>query len=167
MPGRQKEGYYTVDLISDVLGRGESSRLYQRLNKQLDLVTEINAYIMGSHDDGLLVVSGKPKEEVDMEKIDREIWKVIDEIQHALIAETELEKIINKVKTTKVFSEQGVLNKAMGLCLHELLGDANDINTETDAYEAVSANDIQNYAKSILAKTNCSQLLIKAKDNDK
>jgi predicted Zn-dependent peptidase len=167
MPGRQKEGYYTADLISDVLGRGESSRLYQRLNKQLDLVTEINAYIMGSHDDGLLVVSGKPKDEVDMEKIDREIWKVVDEIQNSSIAETELEKIINKVKTTKVFSEQGILNKAMGLCLHELLGDANDINTETEAYEAVTAHDIQHYAKSILAKTNCSQLLIKAKDNDK
>ncbi|MDX1652987.1 MAG: pitrilysin family protein [Brumimicrobium sp.] len=167
MPGRQKEGYYTADLISDILGRGKSSRLFKRLNQELDLVTEINAYIMGSHDEGLLMISGKPKDGVDMKEIDEEIWKVIEELKATMIAGNELEKIINKVKTTKVFSEQGALNKAMSLCLHELLGDAEDINHETSAYEAITARDILLLSKKILAKTNCSHLLIKAKENDK
>jgi zinc protease len=70
---------------------------------------------------------------------------------------------VNKVRTTKVFSEQGILNKAMGLCLHELLGDAANINQEIQQYEAINASDILQAAKKILRKENCSTLHVIAK----
>lgn len=167
MAGKGQQGYYEADLISDILGRGKSSRLYKRLKKELELVTEINAYIMGSNDPGMLMLSIHPNDGATLEEIDAEIWAVLEELKSNLIEETELEKIINKVKTTKAFSEQGVLNKSMALAMNELLGDANLINTETAEYEKVTVQGIQEQAKEILQKTNCSQLIIKAKKNDK
>ncbi|HZH87458.1 MAG TPA: pitrilysin family protein [Brumimicrobium sp.] len=166
MAGKGQQGYYEADLISDVLGRGNSSRLYKRLKKELELVTEINAYIMGSSDPGMLMLSIHPSDGATLAQIDTEIWKIIDELKSTLIKKPELEKIINKVKTTKAFSEQGVLNKSMALAMNELMGDANLINTETEEYEKVTVEGIQKYAKEILQKTNCSQLIIKAKKND-
>lgn len=167
MAGKGQQGYYEADLISDILGRGKSSRLYKRLKKELELVTEINAYIMGSNDPGMLMLSIHPNDGATLEEIDAEIWAVLEELKSNLIEETELEKIINKVKTTKAFSEQGVLNKSMALAMNELLGDANLINTETDEYEKVTVEGIRSQANVILQKTNCSQLIIKAKKNDK
>src|SRR5690554_3730612 len=166
MAGKGQDGYYEADLISDVLGRGKSSRLYKRLKKELELVTEINAYVMGSMDPGLLMLSVHPSDGATLEQIDTEIWKVLDELKSTPIEASELEKIINKVKTTKAFSEQGVLNKSMALAMNELLGDANLINTETEEYEKVNVEGIQTHAQNILQKTNCTQLIIKAKKND-
>lgn len=162
MPGRTEEGYYTTDLLSDVLGRGQSSRLFVRLKKELDLVAEINAYVMGSHDTGLLMISGKANDGVDLDKIDEEIWKVIDEVKAAEISAIEHQKNVNKVRTTKVFSDQGILNKAMGLCLHELFGDANGINLESQHYDAIQPKDIWESAHTILRQSNCSRMFIKA-----
>lgn len=163
MPGKGEKDYYTSDLISDILGHGKSSRLYKRLKKKLELVTEIGAYITGSLDTGLLVISAQPSDGVSIEEIDREIEKVIKELTSKPIAETELQKIINKVKTSIAFEEQEVLNKCMDLAIYELMGDAQLINTETDEYEKISVDDIQRVAQTILKKTNCSQLIIKTK----
>lgn len=162
MPGRTQDGYYTADLLSDVLGRGQSSRLFVRLKKELDLVAEINAYVLGAHDTGLLMISGKANDGVDLSKIDEEIWKVIDELKALEISTIEHQKNVNKVRTTKVFSEQGVLNKAMGLCLHELFGDANGINLENEYYDAIQPKDIWKSANHILHQKNCSRMFIKA-----
>ena len=167
MPGKGDENYYIADLVSDILGRGNSSRLYKRVKKELELVTEINAYVMGSLDEGLLVVTAQPSDNVSFDKIDKAIWEVIEELKSTLIDEIELAKIINQVKTTKAFSEQGALNKSIALCMYKQMGDIDLINTEADKYETVTTTQIQQQAKELLVSTNCSQLLIKAQQDDK
>lgn len=162
MPGRTEEGYYTADLLSDVMGRGQTSRLFVRLKKELDLVAEINAYVMGSHDTGLLMISGKANEGVELEQIDSEIWRVIEELKVAEISSAEHQKNVNKVRTTKVFSEQGILNKAMALCLHELFGDANGVNLENEQYDQITPKEIWEKANGMLHEKNCSRMFIKA-----
>jgi hypothetical protein len=74
---------------------------------------------------------------------------------------------MNKLRTSKEFEEQGLLNRAMNLCNFELLGDANGINEEHLIYEAIHPSHIQETAMHILKKTNCSLLKVKAISNDK
>ncbi|MBW7868180.1 MAG: insulinase family protein [Brumimicrobium sp.] len=165
MVGRKENGYYEADLISDILGRGQASRLIKKLKKELELVTDINAYIMGSMDTGLLVVTIQPSDGVSLEQIDNVLWEVFNELKEKLVPQKELQKIINKFKTAKIFGEEGILNKAMSLCMHEWIGDIDLINTETEIYEKISSADIQRIAKQIFQKENCSQLIIKASKN--
>ena len=154
--------YYVTDLLSDALGRDKSSRLYITLQKELKLVTEINCYITGSIDNGLLIVEGKIAPGETFEKIDTEIWKVLEELKHNLLSDSDLERIKNKISTAKEFQEQGLLNRAMNLCLFELLGDANGINEEATLYESITAAHIHTIANEILTTNNCSLLKIKA-----
>lgn len=162
MPGKTDELYYTADLLSDVIGRGKSSRLYTKIQKELNLASEISAYVLGSHDEGLLMISGKLNKGVNFEQLDNAIWEVLETVKATPIEGVELLKIKNKVETTAVFSDQGILNKSMSLCAHELLGDANNINLEQGIYDKITAADIYEYAKSRLKKENCSVLKIKA-----
>ena len=154
--------YYVTDLLSDALGRDKSSRLYITLQKELKLVTEINCYITGSLDNGLLIIEGKIAPGETFEKIDTEIWKVLEELKHNLLSDSDLERIKNKISTAKEFQEQGLLNRAMNLCLFELLGDANGINEEATLYESITATHIHTIANEILTTNNCSLLKIKA-----
>ena len=167
MPGKYRKGYFAADIISDLLGRGKSSRLYRKLKKELELVTEVNAYILGSHDAGLLMISGFLKDGISFEQLDDALWQVIADLKDCTLSEKELEKTINKVKTTKVFSEEGILSKAILLASHEVMGDANEVNNELEAYESITSSEINALANKMLQKEKCSRLTIKAKKDDK
>lgn len=164
MPGKNQANYHILDLISDILGRGKSSRLYQRIKKELEFVSEINAFITGSFDTGLLIISGFLKEGIALDKVENEIKSIIEQLQKELIDQNELLKIINKVKTTKIFGEINVLPRAMELSVCELLGDANLINQEIHSYEKISVNDLKEAANTYLNFSNCSRLHIKSKE---
>ena len=56
MAGRLTQPYYAADLITEIMGSGFSSRLYQRLVKEQQLFSTVNCYHTGSLDPGLLVV---------------------------------------------------------------------------------------------------------------
>ena len=154
--------YYVTDLLSDALGRDKSSKLYISLQKELKLVTEIHCYITGSLDNGLLIIEGKIAPGETFEKIDSKIWKVLEELKNKLLSDSDLERIKNKISTSKEFQEQGLLNRAMNLCLYELLGDANGVNEEASLYESITAAHIHTIANEILITENCSLLKIKA-----
>lgn len=158
MPARIEPGYYAADLVSDILSRGNSSRLFRNLLKDKKLFSDINAYLTGSLDAGLFVVEGKPLPGVSMELAEAAIWDELNRISTELVPEDELTKVKNKMESTMVFSEMSLLDKAMNLAYFELLGDANDLNLETQKYLNVSAEDIRNQAKHIFRKENSSTL---------
>lgn len=151
--------FYATDLLSDILSLGKSSRFHQSLIKDQKLFSEVNAYVTGNYDEGLFVISGKLLEGITFEEAEQAIEQEIKKIQENLIPVNELEKVKNKVESMQVFSETSILNKAMNLSFAELLGDANDVNTEMDKYLDVTASDIQRIGSEVLAPSNCSTLI--------
>jgi len=162
MPERKSIEYYVTDILSDALGRDKSSRLYTKIQKELKLVNEINAYISGSLDNGLLVIEGKLAVGKTFEEVEQEIWKVLAEIKNIKLTQEELNRLKNKIRTAKEFQEQGLLNRSMNLCYFELLGDANGINEEALVYENIQPEHIQAVANEILQEQNCTLLKVKA-----
>ncbi|HTD99722.1 MAG TPA: pitrilysin family protein [Mucilaginibacter sp.] len=159
MPARLEEGYYEIDLISDILSRGNSSRLHRNLVKDKQLFSEIHAYNMGSFDRGMFVVEGKPLEGVTIEAAEAAIWEELEKLKQYQIPADELTKVKNKTESTMVFSEMSLLDKAMNLAQFELLGDADDLNKETAKYLAITAEQIQLQAQAIFRKENSSVLI--------
>lgn len=158
MPSRNDEDYFTVDLISDILSRGNSSRLFRKLLKEQKLFSEINAYLTGSLDAGLFVVEGKPLPGVSMEIAEASIWHELEQLKSDLVPNDELTKVKNKIESTMVFSEMSLLDKAMNLAFFELLGDAERLNSETQKYLSVTADQIRLQAQQIFRKENSSTL---------
>lgn len=167
MVDRLHPDFFIADALSDAMGRDKSSRFYVSLKKEQQLVADIAVYITGSLDEGLLVVSGKLNDGVSFEQFDEALWKEVEKITSHELNSTELERIMIKIRTSKEFQEQGLLNVAMNLCTYELLGDANGINLEGEAYQKISTEDILRCAKSTLTKENCSVLTVKADKNAK
>lgn len=162
-PSRADRDYYVADLLSDVLGNGQSSRLYRRLLKKRELFSNIDCYLTGSIDPGLLIIEGKPSEGVSLEDAKAAIWEELEKLKSELIPGNELQKLQNKIESTLAFSEMNVLNKAINLAFFELLGDADLINEEADLYRSVTSADIQRLSKKIFLKENCSELYYKVK----
>lgn len=159
MPGRLDDGYYELDLISDILSRGNSSRLHRSLVKDKQLFSDVHAYNMGSFDKGMFVVEGKPLENVSIETAEAAIWEELDQLKNSLVPADELTKVKNKTESTMVFSEMSLLDKAMNLAQFELFGDADGLNHETEKYLAVTADQIQQQAQKVFRKDNSSTLV--------
>jgi len=159
MPARLEEGYYEIDLVSDILSRGNSSRLHRTLVKDKELFSEIHAYNMGSFDSGMFVVEGKPVEGVSIEKAEAAIWEELEKIKNELVPDDELTKVKNKTESTMGFSEMSLLDKAMNLAMFELFGDADMLNHETDKYLAITAERIKKQAEKVFRKENSSTLV--------
>jgi zinc protease len=162
MVDRKHPDYLTADVLSDALGRDKSSRLYLSIKKEQNLASSIGAYITGSIDDGLLVISGKLNDGVTFEQLDVALWKELQRIADSVMPAEEIERLKIKIRTAKEFQDQGLLNRAMNLSMYELLGDAEKLNEEAAVYHAITPEAIQRVAKEILLKTNCSLLKVKA-----
>ena len=165
MPGRTEAGYYAVDLLSDILGRGKSSRLFNQLVKEQKLFNSIIASCTGSSDTGLLMIQGKLNEGVDAQEANAAIEAINQELINNLVNEEELTKVKNQAEASIVFSEIELLNRAMNLAYSKLLGDADLVNQESGKVQAVTTSDILHAAKTVLAPTNCATLFYHAESN--
>lgn len=165
MASRLEDGYYVADLISEVLGGGGSSRLYQALVKERQLFSNINCYHFGSTDPGLFVVEGKLVKGIGMKEADDAVEAELDKLKKELISEPELEKVKNKTESAMAFEDISVASRANNLALYELLGDANLINTELDKYKAVTAESIRTESRRLFDKNNSNTLYYYSKNN--
>jgi predicted Zn-dependent peptidase len=165
MADRMSQDYFVTDVISDILGRDKSSRLFTILKKKLGLVSEINCYITGALDPGLLIITGKLNDGISFEQLDKNLWELLDQVKAENISGKELDRIMIKIRTSREFQEVGLLNRAMKLCVYELLGDANLINQEDKHYQDISSEDIRCVSNEILVKENCSLLRVKSVGN--
>jgi zinc protease len=152
--GRLEKGYYTADLITDILGGGASSRLYQKLVKEKQLFSSIDCYHFGTVEPGLLAIEGKLVKGIKMEDAEQAVNEEIEKIKTELISETELQKVKNKTESVIAFEDMSVMNRANSLAFYELLGDASLMNMELERYQAISAQDIKNYCNEIFDAGN-------------
>ncbi|MCX7744142.1 MAG: insulinase family protein [Flavobacteriales bacterium] len=162
MPSRTDERYYAFDLLTDILSGGKSSRLYEKLVKEKEIFTEIGAYVMGSHDPGLIIVFGKLEKKITIAQGEAAVWELLEEIKQLRIADEELAKVKNKWLTQNAFEQLSVLNKAMKLSFAELLGDAQMVNREPEIYASITVEQIQQAAAMAFQKNNCSILEYKS-----
>ena len=165
MCSRKDKEFYAVDLLSDILSDGNSSRLYNELVKNKKMFSELNAYADDSMDKGMFVISGKVLDGFTLEAAEKAIEEELDKLKTAKVEEKELQKVQNKVEATIEFSEMNIMNKALNFAIAELLGDANNANKEAEKYLAVTTDQVQQQAKLIFRKENCSTLYYKAKNN--
>ncbi|WP_207436169.1 M16 family metallopeptidase [Sabulibacter ruber] len=162
MPGRTNPNYYAADLLSDVLGRGDSSRLYNELVKEQKLFNSISSFATGSLEPSLLVIQGKLNVGVDPQAANAAVEAIVEKIRSEHVSEEELQKVKNQAETSIVFSEIELLNRAMNLAFGKLMGNPNFINEEGALVQAVTSEDIYRQAQEILRPDNCSTLIYKA-----
>ena len=165
MPARTSENYHAADLLSDLLGRGKSSRLNQQLVETDKTFSDIQAYVTGSFDPGLLVISGNLRNAVKFEEAEKGLDLIIDQIVNSKVEAKELTKVKNQAITSISFGEVQVLNRAMNLAYSTLLGDTNLVNTEQQQLESVTVEDILVQAQDILSDNNSSTLYYHANEN--
>ena len=162
MCGRDEADYYAFDILSDILSNGRSSRLTRRLVLERKVFSNIDAYISGSRDAGLLNISGRPAAGISLEEAEAAVWDELEVLREELVDFRELEKVKNKFESTQIFGNINYLNVATNLAWFELAGEAEDIDREVDRYRAVTSAQLNGVARKAFRRENVNVLYYKS-----
>ena len=158
MCDRMDKNYYASDILSGILSNGKSSRLYNILVKEKKLFSELHAYLSGSLENGLFVISGKLIKGVKMKTAEKALNNELDKIKSRSVHKQEMAKVKNKMEAALQFSDMNLLARALNLAIFELLGDAEMVNEEMHRYLSVTDKQVREMANTILLPSNCSTL---------
>ncbi len=157
-PSMKTRDARVLDMISNLLSNGKSSRLYKRIVDDKKMALQIGAFNINQEDYGSYVIYGLPLGETPTANILKEIDDEILKLQTDLISEKDFEKLQNKTETQYVSSNATIEGIAENLASYYLLyGDVNLINTDIDIYRSITREEIRDIARKYL---NPNQRLI-------
>ena len=158
MGGRNGKDFYMLDLLSDILSNGSSSRFEVHLVKEQKLFTEADAYLSGENEPGLFVATGKAAHGIDIHLAREKMLEEIMMTAETTITAYELEKVKNRVEADLLLNEIGYLEKAIQLASFEIMGDAAEINQQGNKYRDITAADLLDSARHLFRKGNKNTL---------
>jgi zinc protease len=142
---------YALRVLSSVLQSGDSSRLYQILNKEKELVVGVGGFVDERIGPGGLYIGATVRPGKKAEDVEATIYAEIEKLQQQPIAEWELEKAKNTTRFGYLQSIRSASSRATQLGVFTVkFNDPGLINTRVAGFEAVTREDVQRVAKKYL-----------------
>ena len=97
-----------LEVLSGILGMGESSRLYQKLFYEKALVTDVSTSVYVPRDPGMMLFSSELKKTEDLVEVSKIFVDEIQSLIKGTISKDELERVITNIESEKMYSTQTV-----------------------------------------------------------
>ncbi|MBI3568795.1 MAG: insulinase family protein [Gemmatimonadetes bacterium] len=156
--------YPALDLLSTILGGGESSRLNRDIVRESKLAAGAQAILnptgptRGPGLFGVLVITNQGR---SVDSVAAAVNAQVALVAAKGVTEPELTKARNTWRSNTIMGRQRVLNVAEALQFADLfLGSAEQVNTDIARYNAVTAADVQRVAAKYLRPDNQLTMLI-------
>jgi len=155
IPEEGSNDYYALNLLTDILATGESSRLYKRMIYDEQIASEVNSYVEGREHPGILMIYSIANTGQKPDTLESIIWQELEKIKTSGVTERELQKVKNKTEASYVSRLQKNSGKADLLAhYYTFFGNAELINTEIERFLKVTPEEIQRVAKKYLTEEN-------------
>ncbi|WP_345336173.1 pitrilysin family protein [Ferrimonas pelagia] len=154
VPAAKAGDYYALDLTLSLLTDGNSARLTRALVDEQRLATDVFGYLPLSFDPNLFYLYGIAAPGVDVGNLEAAMIYEINRLAAEPVSDAELEKVKNR-KLMSLYEELETQNGlADSLGTYELFfGDHAQLFAAPQAYQAVTAADIQRVAQTYLIKS--------------
>ena len=161
MPARYAPDSYPLDLASNILAGGESSRLYQSLIYKQQIAVESAGFGNFTEDPNLFwafAIMNPGHSAADGEKA---VLAVLDGLKNEPIDAKELQKAKNQEISSFILGRDTDEEKAEAIESAAVIGKNPDlVNTELERYLAVTPADIQRVAKDYFVPQHATVLIV-------
>jgi len=159
VPGNTAD-YYALQVLSTALAGGQSSRFYQALVKDKQLVTNIFGFMDEKRGTGALYISGTVRQGVKPADVEAAVYDEIERLKKEGVADWEIQKAKNTTRRNFINSMQSSLSRAINMSVWTVYyNDPNLINTRLDKVSAVTKADVQRVANKYLTAANRTVVL--------
>jgi zinc protease len=151
------QDFFTLDVLSHILGQGRSSRLSQSLKEERNLVSSIKSEAFGLKDIGVLTIEAE-LEAKNLLPAETQIFKEIKKLKTSDVSDFELEKAKNSMKFSYLSSIETAEGYAENLAFYESYGDFHLADEYLENIDKVTTEDIKKAASLYLTLNNASTL---------
>jgi zinc protease len=145
---------FPLEVLSQILSEGQSSRLYQSLVYQQQLVTSINANADLRIDPGLFTVTSMVQEGKTPAEVEEAIYRQLDQITAESITDRDLQKAINQAQSGFIFRQQSLQEQGFTIGYFHILQSYTVINEYIDRLRQVTKQDVERVARTYFTKRN-------------
>jgi zinc protease len=143
-----------LEVLSQILSQGQSSRLYRELVYQRQIATSISTNADLRMDPGLftivsMVQAGKTPAELEVA-----VYEQLDQVTEESIADRELQKAINQTLSGFVFRQDSIQQQGFTIGSLHMLQSYKLINEYIERLRRVTKQDVARVARTYLTKTN-------------
>jgi zinc protease len=155
------EEYYAASVAGAILGMKKGSRLHRSLVRERQVAAEVTAFTFDlTKGSDLLVVDATARPEVSSETLEREVASEIDRMRQEGVSADEVERAVALIETDMIAALQSAGDRADKLSLFATyFGDPHLINEQVDCYRAVTADQVNAFARARLGQENRAALL--------
>jgi predicted Zn-dependent peptidase len=144
VPATREPDHYALELAVSVLTDGESSRLYQKLVRDLAVAQKVFGWTGDHRGPDLVALEVQLTGAAKLGEVERLVDRELQELGRVGPTEPEMRKLRNRVQAGLILGLQSNLSRAIRLGQYELYwGDARLLNAELGRYLGVSRGDIQ------------------------
>ena len=165
IPDMLSPDIFALDLLSVILGHGDSSRLSRGVRHGRRLVNDIYAYSYTPRDPGLLLVGASLNQQDLLAALKAtlvETWRMRD----SLCTTAELEKARTIIESDSVYQKETVQGLARKLGFYEAVaGHVNQEQTYLEGIARVTAQDIRRVAQKYLTEQGLSLVVLMPKSD--
>ena len=154
VPGNTAD-FYALQVLSAALQSGQSSRLYQALVKDKQMVTNVGGFMDEKVGTGALYTSATLRSGIKTDDVEKAISDEVERLKKDGIADWELQKAKNTTRRNFINGLQSSLGRSVNIgTWTAYYGDADLINTRLSKVDAVTKADVQRVANKYLVQTN-------------
>jgi len=154
-PAMGTEDYYALEMLSQLLSGGQSSRLYKALVDEQQKALEAGSFAMPFQDPSVALAFALPNMGVDCKDLEAAMDAEVEKVRNDLISEREFQKLRNQFENSFVKSNVKLASRAENLATNYIyFGNTNLINTELENYLAVTREDIKRVANKYFVEDN-------------
>lgn len=147
--------FYALQVLAAALQSGQSSRLYQKLVKEKEMVTGVGGFMDEKRGIGGFYTNATLRPGVKTEDVEAIIYAEVERLKKEPIADWELQKAKNTTRRNFINGLQSSLNRAVTMGQYTVYyNDPALINTRLDKVAAVTKEDVMRVANKYLVDTN-------------
>ncbi|HEU4652718.1 MAG TPA: pitrilysin family protein [Steroidobacteraceae bacterium] len=151
-----------LQILSTVLQGGNSSRLYQKLTKEKELVVDVGGFVDRRIGPSALLIGATVRPGRKVEDVEAVIYAEIDNLQQHPISAAELDKAKTASRLSYLQQIRSSQTRAILLGTYAVkFKDPNLVNTRLDRINAVTAADVQQVAQRYLQAKNRTVVIAK------
>ncbi len=153
---------FALDVLAVIMGDGRTSRLYQSVRDQKNLVLSISAWSWTpAFVEGQFTISMSLSQENLSQAVDA-VWQELSDVRENLVSEEALERAINKVVAGHVFAQESVQRQAGQLASDWVsTGDPYFSDTYVSGVQQVTLEDMRRVARKYLVKDRMTLAVVK------
>ena len=155
IPKQGTDDYYAVQLLTQLLSQGKSSRFEKEIVDKQQKAVQAGAFDLGNEEPGMAIMLGIANSGIKPEVLEASMLAEIEKVKKDGITEEEYKKLQNQAESDFISQNQKDIGVATNLATYYTFqGNANLINTDLERYKKVTKDDIKRVANKYLTKEN-------------